>query len=285
MYESLINRKHRGLFVIAIDCSVSMQERITFNSLSLSKAEAVALVCNYTIDELIARATRQGIVRDYYDIAVIGYSGDSIQPLIGDGTQQRIAIDLLAKMAPEPCSYTFDQHPDDGTTVGATFTLRPWITPRAAANTPMHKAMIEIERIVAEWCRMPENRDSFPPVVINISDGECSDGTATDLIGIAERIKSHATHDGNTLLLNIHLTTNDEAESVAFPANGLFDDICPFRRMLFAMSSILPETMEPLIEELINPGSYGPYRCVAFNASINELIMILAIGSESLKNM
>ena len=55
--------------------------------------------------------------------------------------------------------------------------------------------------------------------------------------------------------------------------------------MLFAMSSILPETMEPLIEELINPGSYGPYRCVAFNASINELIMILAIGSESLKNM
>ena len=171
MYESLINRKHRGLFVIAIDCSASMQERITFNSLSLSKAEAVALVCNYTIDELIARATRQGIVRDYYDIAVIGYSGDSIQPLIGDGTQQRIAIDLLAKMAPEPCSYTFDQNPDDGTTVGATFTLRPWITPRAAANTPMHKAMIEIERIVAEWCRMPENRDSFPPVVINISDG------------------------------------------------------------------------------------------------------------------
>lgn len=285
MYESLINRKHRGLFVIAIDCSASMQERIVFNSLSMSKSEAVALVCNYTIDELMARATRQGVVRNYYDIAVIGYSGDGIRPLIGDGTQQLIAIDLLAKMSPEPCSYTFNQHLDDGTTVGATFTLHPWITPHAAANTPMHEAMLEIERLVAEWCRMPENRESFPPVVINISDGECSDGTAADLIGVAERIKSHSTRDGNTLLINICLTTNDEAESVAFPTNGLFDDICPFRRMLFAMSSILPDTMEPLIENLINPGSYGPYRSVAFNASINELIMILAIGSESLKNM
>ena len=285
MYKSRINRKHRGMFVIAIDCSASMQEQITFNSLSMSKAEAVAMVCNYTIDELVARATRQGIVRDYYDIAVIGYSGDGIRPLIGDGTQRRIAIDQLSKIAPKPCSYTFDQHLDDGTTVSATFTLHPWITTLASANTPMHEAMIAIESIVAEWCRMPENRESFPPVVINISDGECSDGTAEDLINVAECIKSHSTNDGNTLLINIHLTTNDEAESVAFPANGLFDDICPFRRMLFEMSSILPETMEMLIEELINPGSYGPYRCVAFNASINELIMILSIGSESLKNM
>lgn len=283
MYEKSITRQNRGLFVVAIDCSASMQERIAFNSLDVTKSEAVTIVCNYILDELLARATRYGEVRDYYDIAVVGYSGDAVMSLLPTAEDGITSISNLATYAPEPQTYHFEQHLDDGTTTLATFSLRPWVKPMAEGKTPMYAAMLHIEELVNKWCGAPQNRNSFPPLVFNISDGECSDGNEEDLASIAERIRSLATHDGNTLLINIHLSTDDSTPSVAFPSNGLFSDIDSFRRMLFTMSSILPENMEPLIAELVNPGSYGPYRCVAFNASINELMMILAIGSESLK--
>ena len=60
MYDKQINHNNRTAFIIAVDCSTSMREMITFNSQYMSKADAVALVCNYMIDELMSRATRSG---------------------------------------------------------------------------------------------------------------------------------------------------------------------------------------------------------------------------------
>ncbi len=82
MYSKPITHLNRGAIVIAVDCSMSMQEHTFLNNISMSKIEAVAVVCNYLIDELLERATRHGEVRNYYDIAVLGYSGDEIQSLL-----------------------------------------------------------------------------------------------------------------------------------------------------------------------------------------------------------
>ena len=76
MYTQSITRSHRTAFILAIDQSGSMAEKLLFRGRQTTKAEAVAEVTNRLLFELIERARRSDEVRDYYDIAVLGYSGD-----------------------------------------------------------------------------------------------------------------------------------------------------------------------------------------------------------------
>lgn len=62
------------------------------NNKVMRKAEAVAIVCNYIIDELLERATRRSEVRNYYDISVIGYQQHDIAPIIPDNCYKFISI-------------------------------------------------------------------------------------------------------------------------------------------------------------------------------------------------
>lgn len=81
-YTQSITRRHRTAFVLAIDQSGSMVEELKFRGQRISKAAAVAEVANSLLSELLLRATREGEVRDYYDIAVIGYSGEGVRSLL-----------------------------------------------------------------------------------------------------------------------------------------------------------------------------------------------------------
>ena len=76
MYTQEITRKHRAAFVLVLDQSTSMQQQVQFGRLTATKAEVVAYTANALITELIDRCRRADGVRDYYDIAVIGYSGE-----------------------------------------------------------------------------------------------------------------------------------------------------------------------------------------------------------------
>lgn len=68
---------NRIAIILAIDGSgIRMAEKIRFRNRQMTKAEVVATITNGMLFELIERARRSDGVRDYYDIAVIGYSGD-----------------------------------------------------------------------------------------------------------------------------------------------------------------------------------------------------------------
>ena len=70
------------------DGSGSMAEPIRFRGRSATKAEAVAEVADELLFELIERARRDDGVRDYYDIALIGYGGDDrVESLLPDGAE------------------------------------------------------------------------------------------------------------------------------------------------------------------------------------------------------
>ena len=99
MYEQRITRTHRTAIILVIDCSTSMQELTTINNLRMSKADAIAFACNYLIDELMALATRHDGLRNYYDIAIIGFSGDGIVSLLP--SEGFISIAQLALLVSE----------------------------------------------------------------------------------------------------------------------------------------------------------------------------------------
>jgi hypothetical protein len=82
-----------------------------------------------------------------------------------------------------------------------------------------------------------EHPDSFPPIVIHLTDGESSDGDPTPY---ANSLKQRATSDGNVLFLNCCLSSV-AAGSCLFKENdeALSDG---HARRLFEMSSFLPES-------------------------------------------
>jgi hypothetical protein len=114
---------------------------------------------------------------------------------------------------------------------------------------------------------------SFPPVVINITDGEATDG---DPAVEAEALRSLATQDGNLLLFNCHISgTSSESILFADHEEGLPDQ---FAKLLFNMSSVLPEAIRE------SAGREGfkvseKSRGFAFNADLVELIRFLDIGT------
>ena len=84
MYSQEITRRHRTAFVIAIDQSGSMQEKVCFGRHEMSKAAAVARITNSLLTELVDRSRRTDGVRNYYDVAVVGYSGDEARMLLDE---------------------------------------------------------------------------------------------------------------------------------------------------------------------------------------------------------
>ena len=76
-----------------------------------------------------------------------------------------------------------------------------WLEPTANGNTPMNAAFAETHQAVKAWTELYPL--SYPPAVINISDGEPTDGDPTRG---AEAIRSLGTNDGGVLLFNIHIS-------------------------------------------------------------------------------
>jgi uncharacterized protein YegL len=262
---------------------MSMQEQTFLNNIMMSKIEAVAIVCNFLVDELMERATRLDEVRNYYDIAVIGYSGDCVRSMLPHTDHNNfIAIDRLAQEAPTPRSINFEQRNERGYCADAQFTLREWIKPEAHGKTPMFQALSVVYRMVEEWCSKPDNRLSFPPIIFHITDGDCNDAEDNDLRSIAQSIRSVATQDGNTLLINIHLSPYDEAPSEIFPTEGKGPNPMPHYALLYDMASTIPQQLNHLVSTIAQPAGPGPYRAVAYNTSPCELLSILNIGSESI---
>jgi hypothetical protein len=116
---------------------------------------------------------------------------------------------------------------------------------------------------------------SYPPIVINISDGAATD---TGPVPQAKALRNLATEDGEVLFFNCHITEKP-ALPVVFPASDteLTDD---FARTLFEVTSPLPENLagQARAEGLsLLPDARG----FAFNADLTELVRFLDLGTRS----
>ena len=283
MYSQEITRRHRTAFIIALDQSTSMQEEVRFGRLKMSKAEAVAYTANILITELIDRSRRKDGVRNYYDIAVVGYSDDEVRMLLSeDGF---VSVKSLAERIPEAVTISFEESMPDKTTALIKHHIHPWIEPKAEGNTPMYEALLRIREMVEEWCEQEQNRQSFPPIVFNITDGEASDCDDNELRYAADMLRRTGTEDGQTLLINIHLSTDLSLPSMIFPMAEELLSANRYARLLAECSSLMPESFNAEIGELKISASTPPYRGMGYNASVIELLSIINIGSRSITNM
>lgn len=289
IYQQRINHHARTAIVIAIDGSVSMQNWTMLHHTRMRKSEAAALIANFIIDELIVRACRGSEIRNYYDVAVIGYSGNGVESLLPSDENNFSAIDHLYEHLPQPKCYHINQEVDDGTLISMPITLHQWIKPSTCGTTPMYEALAHIKWMLSNWCMHRDNRDSFPPLLINITDGGFNDANEHEVIDIAKEIQQISTRDGNVLVFNIHLATEGEGDSVCeqFPTEQCFNTSDPECLALFNMSSTLPDVMEDIVAQMYSLTEAGRYRCFARNSTICEVINLIDLGTEgphSLRN-
>lgn len=274
-YSAEINRKNPTAFLFAIDRSGSMAER---TPQELSKAQMLADVMNRLFSELILKCTRSEGVRHYFDIGVIGYDTTLgiLNPLPGHLQDEWLNPVGLFESNPLRVEQRRKKVPDGaGGVVEITVPFPVWFDPVAEGGTPMCEALTTAYQVLEYWCAT--HPDAYPPLFVHITDGESGDG---DPQAMAAKIRSLKTNDGNVLIFNVHLSRLGGAE-VLFPAS---EDALPdaFARMLFAMSSVLPER---LVAQARNDGfkeATSASRGFAYQVSdLASLVAFLDIGTRA----
>ena len=283
MYTQSITRTHRTAFIFVIDGSGSMAEKIRFRGRLMTKADAVASITTGMLFELIERARRSDGVRDYYDIAVLGYSGDDEVYSLLPGSREAISVTELAAGEPPLKTEIVEYRLPDGSNALREISTPAWVEPEAVGQTPMCEALRRVRDIAAKWCADPVHAESFPPIVFNITDGEATDCDDEELCAVAEQIKSLRTADGNVLLVNIHIAAGDTPRTVFFPSTEEAGYPNRYAAVLYECSSLMPEVFDEAIREAKGPGATPPFRGMSYNASAEQLITMLNIGSISVK--
>lgn len=270
-YTAEISRKNPSCFLFLIDRSGSMADPFGEES-TRRKADQVADVINRLLQNLIIKCAKQEGVRDYYHIGVIGY-GNQVGPAFA-GALAGKELAPISEVANTPARIeTRSKKADDGAggVVDQSVKFPIWFDPVAQGGTPMCKALTQAQAIMQGWTS--QHPHGFPPIVINITDGEPTDGDPTDP---AASVTQLATSDGNILLFNIHISSQN-ASSILFPDNGesLPDD---HARLLFSISSPLPEFLRTFVQQEGIDVSENT-RGFAFQADLVTLIKFLDIGT------
>lgn len=270
-YAAEISRVNPACFLFLIDQSSSMIEPCAGQP-GKSKAQGVADGINRLLQNLVLKCTKAGGVRDYFHVGVLGYGGRATW-VLGGGLpgEQLLPISFVANNPTRIEERTRQVDDGAGGLVEQRFKFPVWFEPTAGGRTPMCQALATAGQAVTDFLnRFPR---SYPPVVVNITDGKATDG---DPEVPAAKLKALATADGNVLVFNAHLSSSP-ARPVEFPAQeGELSDA--HARLLFRMSSPLP----PRLQEAARAEGFraGPAtRGFVFNADLVSVVRFLDIGT------
>ena len=272
VYSAEISRANPSCFLFLIDQSGSMADSFGAGESNRRKADGVADAINRLLQNLVIKCAKEEGVRDYYHVGVIGY-GTHVGPSFTGSLAGRELVPI-SEIANTPARVDERiRKTDDGAggLIDQTIRFPVWFDPVASGGTPMCQAMAQASSILQRW--LSQYPDCFPPIVINITDGEATDG---DPSGAADTIRKLKNNDGELLLFNLHLSSQ-RAAPIEFPDSevGLPDQ---FAQLLFRMSSPLPAYMRSIAQQEGYRASEGT-RGFVFNADIVAVVRFLDIGT------
>jgi hypothetical protein len=272
-YKAEISRKNPGCLLFLVDQSASMEDPFGGADSERSKAEELATILNRLIHNLSIRCAKSDAIYDYFDVGVIGYSGDAGRPAFGGALAGKELLSI-SDLANNPLRIEDRSKKVSDGTGGVTeqkVKFPVWFDPSCASGTPMCAALKTAGEIIKGWA--VEHPNSFPPIVINLTDGESTDGNP---IPDATALASLGTNDGAVLLFNAHLSSAVGAP-IELPGepDSLPDE---YARQLFEMSSPLTPFMVARARELGMPVDENS-RGFVFNAQPVQIIQFLDIGT------
>jgi len=273
-YKAEISRKNPGCFLFLLDQSGSMEDPFGGGEGGRKKADELATIINKLIHNLSIRCAKSDSIYDYFHVGVLGYGQDTVVAPAFEGAIAGRDIVPISELADNPLRIEDRvKKTDDGAggLVEQTVKFPVWFDAKWAGGTPMCGALKAASDVVQRW--VSEHAKGFPPIVINITDGEATDG---DPKPEAQALCSLGSDDGAVLLFNIHLSSTAGAPvELAARPDGLPD---AFAKQLFEMSSQLTPFMIGRAKELGMPAEDGA-RGFVFNAQPVQVIQFLDIGT------
>ncbi len=250
-----------------------MDEKIP--AIGKSKAQFVADVLNKTLYQLAIRCSRAEGVRNYFEIGVLAYGDNTVRSGFG-GELSGSVIHPISAVADHPLRVEERiKTVDDGTGgfIKQSTKFPIWFEPVMSGNTPMCAVFRQAAEILVDWC--DHHPDSYPPIMINVTDGQSTDG---DPELITDQVKLIATQNGDCLVFNLHVDTSDD-EPVVFPvAESVLPD--QFSKMLFRMSSPIPPNLLPVARDYY-PSTADDARFFAYKAGIEAIVNFFEIGTRA----
>src|SRR2546421_6337606 len=272
-YQAEISRKNPGCFLFLVDQSEAVEDACGGGDAGRRKAVELATILNKLIHNLCIRCAKSDSIYDYFHVGVLGYSETSCKPALGGELSGRSLVPI-GELASKPLRIEDRvKKSDDGAggVVDQTVKFPVWFDPYAKGGTPMCAALKDATKIVKTWCQ--EHPNGFPPIVINITDGEATDG---DLVAEARKLTAVGGGDGRGFLFHIHLSsTARPARQLPGNANKLPDQ---HAKQLFEASSTLTPFMVARATELGMPAAENS-RGFIFNAQPLHVIHFLDIGT------
>ncbi len=281
-YTTDISRSNPGCFLFLIDQSFSMGDALAGQP-GQRKADQASDAINRILNAVSQRCSSGMDIRDYFHIGILGYHTDNRgSPIISSvlpGTIPESPFMPISAVveAAEVVERQVKESDGAGGVVEVSRRFPVWLRPHAEFGTPTCEVMKYSWEALSDW--VAQNPDSYPPIVIHVSDGESSDG---DPLPIAQQVMGLQTSDGNVLVFNVHLSEL-ETTPVQFPdsEDELPDD---FAVRLFRMSSVLPESCRALAASM-DLAISEEARGFVFNANITALVQFLDIGTRGPSNI
>jgi hypothetical protein len=271
-YSSRVDREHPACLIFLLDQSDSMRDPLGGDA-QRPKHVALAEILNGLLYEIVLRSVKspQEGPRPYFAVAVVGYQTDRqgtplVSTALGPPLDEHDIV-WTPDLAKHPLRVERKQ-----TGSGRGEVATPiWIEPVAGGGTPMMAAFDRAGLIAKSW--IDSYPESFPPIVINITDGESTDG---DPAGLAERLRNLRSSDGAALVFNLGLS-EVSARPVLFPSDaGSLPNV--HAQALFNMSSPLPGFMLDAARSQgfeVAPGARG----FGFNADLRAVVTFLNVGT------
>lgn len=234
------------------------------------KSDLVAEVVNDMLYELCIRCAKARGTEDYFEVAVVGY-GSHVSSAFA-GHLEGMDLVPISSIAAHP--FRIEEHVERLGDAAMPRRVPIWVQPKADGGTRMCLALQFAASLAQRFIRL--HPDSFPPIVLNVTDGDATDGDPMDA---AAAVTGLGGRDGAALLFNLHLGSS-AAQSRVFPDR---EDRLPdsAARSLFRASSVLPSPMRVLASASgfdVDDRSRG----FAYNADLVTLVKFLDIGTRAL---
>lgn len=284
-YQMNMSATNPGLVIFLLDQSGSMDDEFEGESLARGQKlmDAVAAIVNKTIHKVGLSCVKGSTIRPRVDIAIIGYNGaqgvHSALPNLYDGKEIVSIEALMEKNLRVDERKRKEYSPETGEYEEIRVQFPIWVDPCADGGTPMCGALTKATGLAQSW--IAAHQDSFPPILVNITDGAAND---SDPRPAAEEFKRLSTNDGNALVFNCHICKFPSPDGVSYPESlerlptGTHDALV-LAQALFSMSSDLPGPMFELAKAKVNPNLEPGARGFVFNADVSGIIDMITIAT------
>jgi hypothetical protein len=291
MYDKKAGSDDPALIVILVDQSSSMSDTYFENR---SVAETAKFFCDKIIYQILKECEFEGRIKPRFDFAVIGY-GSAIRSAMPKIQIEELPISVtrLPETWIKKNSLVDDEQQSSDNNndkkIGHLPIPLEWVETISNGATSMLTAFNKTKEIIEEW--ISNHPKSFPPVVLNITDGMPTDdiilnqrletGTLGDvttlpIVIISKEIQKLGTNNGNVLVCNAHVSAvGGNPDAYPISTSGIIDIMA---ELTFAMSSIIPdELVQKGIERglSIQRGS----RFFIYNADASSLSGFFEFGS------